>query len=92
MIVRVLGEGQFRIDDAVFARANVIDDTLQDAVDRNDGDAFAAALGDLVDLITTNGTAVPAQELVGSDAVVPGPGTTIDEVRSLLSEEGLIPD
>jgi hypothetical protein len=29
---------------------------------------------------------------VGSDAVVPDPDTTLDEARSLLSEEGLIPD
>jgi len=91
VIVRILGEGQFRLADGVFSQANSIDDRLQAAVDSDDAAAFADALADLVALITTNGTPVPADELIGSDAIVPGPDTTLEEVRSLLGDEGLIP-
>jgi hypothetical protein len=38
------------------------------------------------------GEPVPAQELIGSDAIVPSPDTTLDEAKTLLSAEGLIPD
>ena len=35
--------------------------------------------------------ALAPEELVGSDAIVPGADTTIDEAHRLLSPEGLIP-
>ncbi|MFN8121822.1 MAG: hypothetical protein U0237_05275 [Thermoleophilia bacterium] len=92
MIVRVLGEGQFRLADGVFSQANSIDDRLQAAVESDDAEGFSSALADLIAFITSNGTPVPADELIGSDAIVPAPDTTLEEVRSLLGDEGLIPD
>ncbi len=92
MIVRVLGEGQFRLADGVFSKANSIDDRLQTAVEADDAAGFAEALAELIAFITDNGTPVPAEELIGSDAIVPAPDTTLEEVRSLLGDEGLIPD
>lgn len=92
MIVRILGVGQFRLDDAAFASANQADDRVQAAADAGDEQAFVAALDDLATLIRTRGTELAVDEFVGSDAVVPEPGTTLEEARSLLSSEGLIPD
>lgn len=92
MIVRVLGEGQYRLADGVFSQANSIDDRLQAAVEADDAGAFSGALGDLIAFITANGTPVPADELIGSDAIVPAPDTTLEEIRVLLGDEGLIPD
>lgn len=91
MIVRVLGEGQFRLEDAVFNGANAIDDRLQAAVEANDAAAFDSALAELVSLITAQGVRVPDDEIVQSDAIVPGTDTTLEEVHSLLSDDGLIP-
>ena len=54
--------------------------------------AFATELAALVAAVRSHGTPVADDELVGSDAVVPDPDTTLDEARRLLSEEGLIPD
>lgn len=92
MIVRILGEGQYRLAEGVFSEANAIDDRLQSAVDADDAGAFQTALAELVAFITERGQAVPADELIGSDAIVPGPDTTLEEIRSLLSDEGLLPD
>jgi hypothetical protein len=92
MIVRILGAGQFRLDDAAFADANAIDDRVQAAADAGDAGAFDAALAELIALVQARGSELPADEFVGSDAVVPGPGTTLDEAREILSAEGLIPD
>ena len=91
MIVRVLGEGQFRLDDTVFNGANAIDERLQAAVEANDAAAFDAALNELVALITDQGERVPDAEIVQSDAIVPGTGTSLEEIHSLLADDGLLP-
>jgi hypothetical protein len=92
VIVRVLGEGQYRLDDAAFAAAHEIDDRLQAAADAGDDEAFGAALEELVAAIKERGTPLPTDEFVGSDAVVPAGGTSLEEARALLSSEGLIPN
>lgn len=91
MIVRVLGQGQFRLDAAVFNGANEIDDRLLRAVEANDSAAFDSALAELVSLIMDEGERVPDAEIVQSDAIVPGTDTSLEEVHSLLSDDGLIP-
>jgi len=92
VIVRILGVGQYRLDDAGFAAVNAVDDRVQAAVDAADEAAFAAALSDLIALVQAKGAELAVDEFVGSDAVVPGPGTTLAEAGALLSAEGLIPD
>ena len=92
MIVRILGEGQYRLDDAAFAAASEIDDRVQAAADANDADGFHEALEQLAEAVRSHGEALAADEFVGSDAIVPGPETTLEEAKELLSEEGLIPN
>lgn len=91
MIVRVLGEGQYRLDEAAFARVHELDDRVQAAADAGDTEAFSAALTELVDAIVEGGEELAADDLTPSDAIVPGHGTTLAEARELLSSEGLIP-
>ena len=91
MIVRILGEGQYRLDDVAFAEVHRIDDRVQAAADAGDDEAFAAALNELVDAIVDRGEPLPADDLHPSDAIVPGHGTTLSDARELLSSEGLIP-
>lgn len=92
MIVRILGEGQYQLDDAAFEAVHSIDDRVQAAADADDAEAFAAALTELVDAIAATGEPLPADDLHPSDAIVPGHGTTLAEARELLSSEGLIPN
>jgi hypothetical protein len=92
VIVRILSVGQYRVPDESCAELNRVDDAVQAAAESDDEKAFARALQDLVDEVERLGEAVPAQELIGSDAIVPAPGTTLEEARALLSSEGLIPD
>ena len=77
MIVRILGEGQYRLDDEAFAAASAIDDRVQSAADSDDDPAFRQALGELLDVVTDRGAPLPADELHPSDAIVPGHGTTL---------------
>jgi len=48
MIVRILGEGQFRVDDSAAAELNLLDTELEAAVEQSDEDKFTAALASLL--------------------------------------------
>ena len=93
MIVRIMGEGQFTLDDTHADLLNSLDAGLEAAVDSGDESAFAASLSDLLAKVRTLGTPVPDSELEASDAVLPADGSAIDEVREMLADsgEGLIP-
>ena len=91
MIVRISGEGQFSIDDAATAELNRLDSKLEAAVDRNDEAAFTVALHGLLDQVRAHGSQLPADTLEESDLILPPQDASMDEVRSMLTEEGLIP-
>lgn len=90
MIVRIMGEGQFELPDAALARINELDDALEVAL--ADEQVFPAALAALLDSVRSSGQRVSDEELVTSDVVLPPAGATVEEVRALLTDEGLIPD
>ncbi|MBY0398348.1 MAG: hypothetical protein K2X91_18025, partial [Thermoleophilia bacterium] len=87
----ILGVGQYRLDAAAFASVSAIDDRVQEAADAGDAERFDRELRELVAEITRLGTPLAADEFEGSDAIVPGAGTTLEEARALLTSEGLIP-
>jgi hypothetical protein len=91
VIVRISGEGQFSIDDAATAELNRLDSELEAAVNRNDEAAFTAALHGLLDQVRAQGSPLPADTLEPSDLILPPEDASMDEVREMLTEEGLIP-
>jgi hypothetical protein len=91
MIVRILGEGQLEVPDEQIDSLNALDSAVEDAVNAGDEDAFAAALGTLLDGVRSVGTALADDSLEDSDLILPPADATIDEVRDLLSDDGLIP-
>jgi hypothetical protein len=93
MIVRIMGEGQWQLDDAHGDVLNSLDAGLESAVESGDQEAFSAALDDLLAKVRAIGTPLPDDSLEPSDAVLPAAGSAIDDVRLLLadSDEGLIP-
>jgi hypothetical protein len=91
VIVRISGEGQFSIDDAATSELNRLDSELEAAVNRNDEAAFTAALHGLLEQVRARGSALPADTLEPSDLILPPEDASMDEVREMLTEEGLIP-
>jgi PspAA-like protein len=91
VIVRISGEGQFSIDDAATAELNRLDSELEAAVDRNDEAAFTAVLHGLLEQVRARGSALPADTLEPSDLILPPQDASMDEVREMLTDEGLIP-
>ena len=91
MIVRILGEGQFDVPEDRLERLNRFDEALVTAVETGDEEAFRAALGELLAGVHAAGTPVALDSLEPSDLVLPGSDSTLQEVRELLGDEGLIP-
>jgi len=90
VIVRILGEGQFRVDDVATAELNRLDTELEAAVNHDDEAAFAAAL-DGLGQVRAQGSPLPADTLEPSDLILPHQDSSMDEVRKLLTDDGLIP-
>ena len=91
MIVRIMGEGQYRLDDDVRERVNDLDNTVVKAVEGNDEDAFHAAFEEMLDVIRSEGQAVSDNDIETSDVIVPPPDTSMAEAASDFSGDGLIP-
>jgi hypothetical protein len=93
MIVRILGEGQFVVDDTHAALLNSLDSGLERAVEAGDEAGFRSALTSLVSEVRTIGDRLPDDSLEPSDAVVPDESSSLEEVRTMLADtsEGLIP-
>jgi len=91
VIIRILGEGQYDVADHALERLNELDAALEAAVEAGDEAAFATALSGLLEGVRTVGVAHPADSLDESDLILPYADATIDQVRQLLSDDGLIP-
>jgi hypothetical protein len=91
MIVRILDEGQFQLPDSASAELNKLDATLEKAVNSGDEPAFRAALMALLDRVRALGTPLAADALEPSDSILPRAGADLDEVRSMMTDEGYIP-
>jgi hypothetical protein len=92
VIVRLMGEGQYQVDDALAAKLNELDDEVGRAVDAGDQAAMSDALRRLAEAVRQAGTRLADTEIATSDAVVPPEDLTLDEAHELLEGEGLIPD
>jgi hypothetical protein len=91
MIVRILGEGQLQVPDSAAEELNKLDAALEAAVDRGDEAAFRSALDALLAKVRQVGSPAEADDLRPSELIIPRPDASMDEVRQLLTDEGLIP-
>lgn len=92
MIVRIMGEGQYRLDEDVLARVNVLDNAAVAAVDGDDEDGFHAAFEEMLDVIRNEGQHLGDEEIETSDIIVPPPDTSFAEAAAEFTGDGLIPD
>ena len=92
MIVRILGEGQWEVDEGQLEALNALDAALERAVETGDEDAFRTGMTALLDGVRTQGTRLEDDSLEESDFILPPSDASIDEVRALMTDEGLVPD
>lgn len=92
MIVRLMGEGQYRVPDGMAERLNELDDRAQAALEAGDEPALDQTLDEMWRLVQGEGERLPDEELATSDAAIPPSDLTLEESKRLFSAEGLIPD
>ncbi len=92
MIVRVSGEGQYRLPDEDAQRLNELDNRAVSAVEEGDETGFRELWSQMLQLVETDGSAVPDDELVESDVILPPRDLSFEEAKGEFTGEGLIPD
>jgi hypothetical protein len=90
--VRLMGEGQYRIDDGLRERWNELVGRAGEAMEREDEEQLDARLQEMWDLVQSEGDPLPADDLSPSDVLIPPADLTLEETRELFGENGLIPD
>jgi hypothetical protein len=92
VIVRISGEGQFRLPDEDAERLNELDNRAVSAVEDGDETGFRELWSQMLELVASDGNRLPDDELVESDVIMPPRDISFDEARGEFSGDGLIPD
>jgi len=86
LIIRILTEGQYRLQGQDLSELDSLDDKLLDAIEEGDKEEYEKRFAEVLALIRGRGTRVPDTELVESDLILPAPDTTLEEAQELFSE------
>ena len=92
MIVRLMNEGQYRVDDALRDRLNALDDEAGQALEASDEALLDGKLEEMWRLVQSEGERLADDDLSPSDCLIPPADLTLEETRQLFSAEGLVPD
>jgi PspA-Associated protein len=92
VIVRLMGEGQYRIDDQVHVELDDLDIAAVAALEAENEEELDAKLDEMWRLVQSRGERLADDDLSASDLIVPPSDLTLEETRALFSEQGLIPD
>ena len=84
MIVRIMAEDQYRLDDSFRPQLEQLDEATEAALDSGDEAAFARALDELISAVRKHGQVIPDEEIATSDWIIPGPDMTLAEARTRL--------
>ena len=93
-IVRIMGQGQFTVDNGTLKRLNEIDDSIVQLVSKEKSDdvEFKKRLAELTDIVEAKGKPLDPKEIIQSDIILPSPDLSVDEAKRLFNGEGVIPE
>jgi hypothetical protein len=86
-----MGEGQVQITDGDLDALNALDSELEAAIESDNEEEFRTKLHALLDKVRHLGKALPDEALEPSELILPPADASIDEVREMLGDSGLIP-
>ena len=92
MIVRISGEGQFKLPDEDAERLNELDNRAVAAVEQGDETGFKELWSQMLEIVASDGNALPEDELVESQVIMPPRDITFEEAKAEFNGDGLIPD
>ena len=93
-IVRIMGQGQFMIDNKILKKLNQIDNSIVQLVsnERTDNTEFKKRLTELTDIVEKNSKQLDPKEIVQSDIILPSTDLSIEEAKRLFQGEGVVPE
>ena len=92
MIVRILGEGQFKLDGKLIDRLNKIDNEIVDHVAKGNQVEFRKDLYNLISTVKEQGEPLDPVDIIQSDLIIPPEDLSIEEARKIFSGQGVIKD
>ena len=92
MIVRISGEGQFKLPDGDADRLNELDNRAVSAVEQGDETGFQELWSQMLELVASDGQELDDNELTESDVILPPRDISFAEAQGEFTGEGLIPD
>ena len=92
MIIRILGDGQFRLDDSLLDRLNKIDNKIVNHVSQGNKKEYAKDLANLISTVKELAEPLDPVEIISSDIIIPPSDLLFEEARQVFYGEGLIKD
>ena len=91
-IVRIMGHGQFRVNNRTAKMINKKDHELLKIIQTHEqGEKdYARRVAEVVGLVKKSGIALDHKEIVQSDIIVPGVEFSIDDAKNLFRGQGFI--
>ncbi|MFZ2071722.1 MAG: hypothetical protein WAV32_09065 [Halobacteriota archaeon] len=92
MIVRIMGEGQFRVNSAIMDELNEVDNRIVEEVGRDNEAKLRELLREIIDIVKRGATPLDPEEIVQSNVIIPPADLSLEEAKRIFSGEGIIPD
>lgn len=92
MIVRLMNEGQYEIDDALCTESNELDAKAEAALEAANEDDYRRLVDEIAAILRERGTRLPDDDLRPSDGFVPPNDLSLEEAKKFFADDGLIPD
>ncbi|AAM04875.1 TPA: hypothetical protein HA338_08945 [Methanosarcina acetivorans] len=92
MIIRIIGEGQYRAPEALCEELNKIDNRIVVLVSQGKAQEFRQELARLISEIKEKGESVSAEEILESDIIVPPEDLSLEEAKEVFTGSGIFED
>jgi hypothetical protein len=92
VIVRISGEGQFKLPDEDAKRLNELDNEAVAAAEDGDEGRFQELWSQMLELVANDGNELDGDDLVESDVILPPRDISFAEAQGEFTGDGLIPD
>lgn len=103
IIVRVSGQGQFKINREILDRINDIDNSIVNLLENTDTDVDVNSIkvkqkelnekvNEIINLIRTKGMPLGDKEIIQSQIMIPNPDISVDEAKKIFRGEGIVDD
>lgn len=92
MIIRIMGEGQYRAPEALCEELNQIDNRIVQLVTEGKVEEYKKELSGLISQIKEKGEAVKPEEILNSDIIVPPEDLSFEEAKDIFKGTGIFAD